>query len=63
MKNVVIFGYDIYQVNNVDIGRLIELRAKHDFSKGDKHLFDKLCNLENEIKKRSKLLGKAVYKA
>lgn len=63
MKNVVIFGHEIYSVNGTDISRLIELRNKYKYSDGDKKLWNELCSLETNVKKRSRLLGKAVYRA
>lgn len=63
MKNVVIFGNGIYSVSVIDINRLIKLRDKYERSNGDTKLWNELYNLETEIKNRSRLLGKALYKA
>lgn len=63
MKNVVIFGNEIYSVSGTDISNLIKLREKYKYSYGDKDLWNQLCNLEETVKRRSKFLGKAIYKA
>lgn len=63
MKNAVVFGMDLYSVSNEDISRLIKTRAKYLSSRGDTKIWGELNDLEEQIKKRSRVIGKIIYKS